>query len=1113
MRSILTAFLAVFSASMVFAQSPVGSIRGYCKDSSNSVVPNVTVELRSAATNTSQRAVADGTGYFQFLRLVPGVYEISAETPGFRKTTIRDVNVLVDQIISIDVKLEIGQVTEVVEVAASTATIEPEKISTGIAMDQNMVQNLPMANRRFNDLAILTPGVTFAANGTQAGGFAAAGSRAQSTNWTIDGTNALDPQVNGPLTSFRIAEAVQEFSVTTTAASAEFGRQNGAQVNVVTKSGTNTLHGSAFWFLRNDALQAADFFTNKLGGTKPILRRNQYGLTAGGPVVIPHVYDGRNKTFFFYSWEALKFKNPNPITAVVPTAAERALVRDPVNRAVVNLYPLPTNTAAAAGSLNFVGNGANAQDDNTHLVRIDHLFSDKDRLMGRYVTFAGTAANIGLLPGYGNTNRPGSKSFTATESHIWNPNFFTEVRVGFSQNKTDFRVEDFGINAASILQGVPGIVDATTDMLDSGLPRVQITGYTSIGAATNLPQGRITNTYEVFLNNTKIAPFGWSRHTLKFGYNGRRDETNRFLNGNSRGQAIFESFDKFAGTCADCGGRALLTQSTIRSGDTRSHWYRYPHSLYIQDDIKAKPNLTLNFGLRWEYFDSIVEKRGRATNFVPGVGPMIAGTNQILDLDPTKLGRSAFQFKTASFILPQGGLNKDWNNFGPVAGFAYTPKMGPGLFGDGKTVIRGGFRVGFDDVFNNIPANMVLNAPWTLTTTQIAGSTQPSVGYGWNLAFNQNVPLIARTTQAPGSPATGLLAFNAIDPNGRTAYAYNWNFGIQRQITSTSMIDVSYIGSAGHKLGIYIDANEPNVIVRNTGFRGNQAPNEQLFPYPLFGGVSFATFQGNSIFHGLVASTRIRTRHGLTMTGSYTWSHAIDNGSSFFGSDDDIGVGSGKFLNLERGNSGNDQRHRFINLFVWELPIHPKNGLLRQTIGGWSLSGITNLATGHPFTVYANTNQDFSGFNQRLDRPDIVGSGQLQINRGNPDNFFDPAYFGKITPSAPCPGYTAASNNPQSRGCAPVGRYGTEARNAFFGPGIINFDATVSKRWSLGTERAKLEFRGEFFNLFNHTNFALISSNRLMSSGAFGQLGSTSELNGGNTGGPRVIQLTLRLQF
>jgi len=1098
--------LFLSAAATCFA-APVGSIKGYVRDATGAFVPNATITLENQLTKVSAKAQSDSTGLYQFLDLPPGTYTLTAELTGFRTEVFPDVTVLVDQIVSLDFTLSPGQVTERVVVQGGvTALIEPEKISTGTNFDLKMAQNLPEINRRFNDLAIATPGVTLAAPGTQAGAFAAAGSRAQSTNWMIDGVNALDPQVNGPTNNFRIAEAVQELSVITTVPSAEFGRQSGAQVNVVTKSGTNEFHGDLFEFFRNDKLQAADFFTNKLNGTKNVLRRNQYGAYVGGPIV-------KNKTFFLYSWEALQQTNPLPTAATVPTAAQRASIKDPIAANLVKFFPLPTDPTQPAGKVNYVGNLAQSANDNTHLARIDHYISDRDRLMGRYIWFGGdtkSTQNPATLPGYSTLNKPGTQNLAVTETHTFSPTFFVETRAGFSRNKTDIKPQDNGFNAATVLP-IPGVVDGSVNSLDSGLPRVTVTGYTALGGATNLPQGRITNTYELFENATRI--FG--RHTIKFGWSGRREETRRFLDGNSRGSLTFNDFDSFAGLCAACNGQSLLLASTIRTGDTLSHWYRYANALYVQDNMKLKPNLTVELGLRYELLSVASEKRLKGSNFVPGIGPVLIGTNQLLDLDPTKKGRSAFVYKTAPITLSAAGTNPDNNNFGPVVGFAYTPQFGSGWLKDGKTVIRGGFRVSFDDIFNNIPVNQTLNAPFVLTTTQRAGTTQPAAGYGWNLAFDQNIPLVARTTQAPGAPAVGLVIWNAMDVNARTSYAYNWNFGVQRQIGHSSAVDISYIGSAGHKLGLFWDANEPNVIVRDPGFRGTQAPNEQLYPFPQWGGTSVGANIGNSTYHGLVIAGKMQLTNILTMNSSYTWSHGIDNASSFFGATNSNPPDDSRNIRAERGNSDNDQRHRFVNAFVLDVPVgkgraHLANvpGIVDQIIGGWTVSAITNLTTGVPFTVFANTSIDFSGFNNTVDRPDVVTAGPLTINRGNPDNFFDPSYFGKVGTNF-CPGSTV---NRVTSGCAPAGRVGTVPRNTFYGPGLINVDMAVGKTFPI-KERFKLEYRADFLNLLNHPNFAVTSANRSMNNGAFGQLSSTSQFNGGDTGSARVIQMTLKLRF
>ena len=1106
-------------ASVVFAiaadAAPVGSIKGYVRDASGAVIPGVILALQNELTSVTQKTTTDENGLYQFRDLQPGMYQVSAELAGFRKTTVRGILVLVDQLVPLDLVLNVGDITQEVEVTATATLVEPDKVSTGVNFDPDLTAQLPMVNRRFNDIALLTPGASLVPSGTQAGGLSAAGSRAQSTNWMIDGINALDPQVNGPTDSYRIAEAVQEVSVITTAPSAEFGRQSGAQVNVVTKSGTNQLHGSAFWFVRNDALQAADFFTNKLGGQKNVLHRNQYGGSLGGPI-------RKDRSFFFYSWEGLQLVSPSPTTAIVPTQAQRDAVRDPIARNILQFYPLPTDPSKPAGTINYVGNLPQSRDDNTHLARIDHTISDKDRLMGRYLWFGGSTVDAVTLPNNSRTNRPGSQNLALTETHTFSPRFFVETRLGFSRNKTDIKYVDWGLNAQTIFPGVPGVVDATKNRLDSGLPRITINGgYALLGAATNLPQGRITNTYELLLNATHVAPFNFTRHTVKFGYNIRREETRRFLDGNSRGSMTFPDWDHFAGTCSDCNGQSLLLTSTIRTGDTLSHWYRYAHAFYFQDDVKVKPNFSVSFGLRYELPSVVTEKRGKGSNFIPGYGPVLIGTNQLLDIDPTKRGRDSFVFRTVPFTLPRAGANPDNKDFGPMFGFAYSPHFGKGPSSE-KTVIRGGFRLSYDEVFNNIPVNQSLNAPFVLTTVQRTGLTQPSIGYGWNLAFDQNVPLVARTTQAPAAPAVGLISFNAYDLNARTAYGYSWNFGIQQQIASSSSIDISYVGSAGHRLGMFVDTNEPAVVVRDPGARGSQAPNEQFFPYPHWAAVSLGSFQGNSIYHGLVVSGKVRMRHSLTMNSSYTWSHAIDNASSFFGADNDISQpADSRNLRAERGNSGNDQRHRFLNAFTLDLPVGQgrrflasAHGVVEQILGGWSISGITNLATGNPFTVYAAnlSTVDYSGFNSLYYRPDIIQSGSLKIDRGNPDNFFDPAYFGKLG-NAFCPGSTI---NRASGGCAPVGRVGSSPRNGYYGPGLISFDMGAGKVFTLH-ETWKLQYRADFFNLPNHPNFALVTGNRSMNNGQFGQLSSTSKFNGGdssaNVGGPRVIQMTLRLMF
>jgi hypothetical protein len=1078
MKSIRLNLLFLYSVffGVVAIGAPVGSIKGYVRDASGAVVPQANVTLSNERTGIQLQTVSDATGLYQFLDLNPGSYRLTVTVQGFRPTEVKGLVVLVDQTVALDVKLELGNVTEAVEVSGSQALLQTENAATGTNITAEMTAGLPLANRQFTDLAVLTPGASFAAPGSQAGAFAVAGSRSQSTNWQIDGVNAIDPNVNGPTNSYRIADAVQELSVATSAYSAAFGRASGGQVSVVTKSGTNSFHGGLFEFDRNDALNATNFFTNALNGSKPVLRYNQFGGTLGGPI-------RRNKTFFFYSFERLDQINPAATTAVVPTVAQRASIVDPIAANLVKFYPLPTLPNAAAGTTNFVGNVPNSTKDNTNFIRIDHTISNADRLSGHYINYFGSVTSGGTLPTTGgSTNSPGQQNAELSEVHTFSPTLLSEIRLGFSRNKTHIQTQDANLNAQTILPGVPGVVDATSNSQDAGIPTVSISGgYANLGSATNLPQGRRSNTYEIYSDSTKIAVIGGTTHTIKFGWYGRREETWRYLDGTSRGSLSFASFANFAGTCATCAGVAQINSSTIHTGDTLGHWYRYPNAFYVQDDIKLRPNLTVTVGLRYELPSVLAEKRDKGTNFIPGVGPVLLGTNQVLGINTALVGPPSLTLTPGPVTLSSAGVKPDYTDFGPVIGVAWTTH-------DGKTVIRGGFRIGYDDLFNNIPINQTSNAPWSLTTTQTAGVTQPGP-YGWNLAFNQNVPLVSTT---PAGARVGLVSFNAEAPNAKQAYAENYNISVQREITKGSTIEVSYIGTSGHRLGVEQDQNQPTVIVNNPAVRGALAPNSQIFPYPTWAGVITGRFDGKSNYNGLVVSGMLHLNQHLTMNSSYTWSHSIDDTSSFLGTtfDSATPASSNAPLILQRGNSAFDQRQRFINAFVYDIPFTSKNRLVNEALGGWTLSGITNLNTGQPFTVLTNTSLDYSGFNQFLDRPNYVCGGPLTLNRGERTNLFNPACF------AP----------------AFAGVVGTTPRNAFYGPGLIDFDASIAKRFRI-TERVGLQFRADFFNTLNHTNFALASGNRTESSGTFGQISSTAGLSGGNNGGPRVIQITGRLTF
>lgn len=1094
MRKIAIALLTLFvlSALQIFA-SPVGTISGTVRDSTGAVVPNAKLTLTSTGTNAQVTTVTNPSGEFQFLQLPPATYSLVAEAQGFKKVNVSSVLVQVDQITHLDLTLEVGTLSESVQVESVAPMLENDKSTLSSVVDSRNISNMPLNGRQALDLALITPGVLPTAAGTQVLSFNVAGARSQSNTYLWDGVSNMDTQVNGNLNNFRIGDAVQEFSVQTSVASAEFGRGTGGTVSMVTKSGTNELHGSLFEYLRNNDFDATDFFINKNKGTKTPLHRNQFGGTAGGPIK-------KNKIFIFGSYEEFRQVNPTPSSTRVPTDAERAQVKDPVSAALLKFWPTANAIPVTTGGNNFIGNSLASTFDYTGLVKLDYKLRDADQLTFRYANYQGATFAAGALPNEGgNGNTPVSRNGVLIETHTFSPTLFNEFRAGYSRNQTFITVQDIGLNAANIFvdasgKPLPGVVDATKNLQDSGLPTISISGgFAPLGSTTNLPQGRITNTFEVFDNMSWVAPFGASKHSFRFGYHQRREQARRYLDSVERGSFSFLNWSDFA--------NGLVNSSSFKTGSTLAYWDRFPWDLYWQDQWKVRDNVTINYGIRYEYPSAIYQHRQDAVNFFPGVGPILLGTNKLLSIDPTKTGYAALTYSQAPFTAPDSGVGSDKNNFAPVVGVAYTPRFAKSIFGNDDTVIRFGFRVGYDDIFNNIPANMGLNAPYNLSTSQTAGVTQPDK-FSYAVGFNQNVPLVKFVN---GKPFVGLVGFSAEDPNIRSAYLYQYNFGIQRRFAQSVSLEVDYQGSAGHKLGMFVDQNQPNVIVNDPNVIGKSAPNVQIYPYPTFGSIGTGVAIGNSHYNGMVTTFNFQSRKGYFLQASYTWSHSIDYTSAYFGSTGELSSAANpKQINLERGPSSFDTRQRAVVVYNMDLPVGPghrllgwNNGFNRQAFGGWQISGITSAQSGQPFTVY-NTSNDFSGFAQGADRPDYLG-GPFVTNYSNPDLAFSPSQF---------------SSRP------PTGRVGTSGRNEFVGPGLVNYDFTALKNFAVWGERTKLTFRADFFNLFNHTNFANPGHSQ-SATASFGKITQTLGTavatavgtTAGPSGGPRTIQFAMRLTF
>jgi hypothetical protein len=1089
-KTLRTRLLVVFSllcfaaCASVLTAEPSGGVVGQVKDKKGAAIVGAKITLTRINTGATATTVSGKTGEYQFVQLAPAVYRLVATAPGFTTMTVASVEVLVDRNTQANLDLPVGSVTESVVVDSAVPMVETQQNTLSGVMEGKSISSLPLNARNFADLALLTPGATPSASGNQVSGFNVAGARTQSNSYLIDGVSNMDTQNNAGLSSFRVNDAIQEFSVQTSVPTAEFGRGQGAQVNAVTRSGSNELHGTAFEYFRNTVLDATDYFTKHTVSStarKATVNRNQFGGTLGGPI-------RRDKTFFFGSYEGFRQVAPTVTLSLVPTDAQRATVTDPISKALLAYWP---KGGTVQSGTNYTSNVPSSLMDNTGLLRIDHELSEKDRLSGHYIVYRGAQTVGGTTPlSGGYTNAPASTSTEVEENHIFTPTFVNVVRFGYSMNSSYNRVQDYGFNAASIFtdsNGSPlaGVVDATSNPQDSGLPNVSIVGgYATLGSSASYPQGRTSRTYELYDTATYM---GRANHTVKWGAHLRREDLRRYLDSASRGTIGFASFADFAV------GQA--TSSQLRTGSTMSHYRRYPLDFFLQDQWHPLPNLTINYGIRYELPSAIFELNDHGSNLVDGQGMTLFGSSTVLDIDTSKTGKASLTETTGTKYVTNSGVRPDRDNVSPVIGFSYSPDFA----GQGKTVLRGGFRIGYDETFNNIPANQSLNAPFNLTTTQTAGTTQTGK-FSYATAFSQNVSLVSNVgKQGPGTPTVGLLTLYAMQPNMPSSYNYAYNFSIEREITRSLSVEADYIGSSSHKLGVYLDANEPTVTVNDATKRGSVTPNEQTFPYPHFSSIYRGSAAGSSNYNGAVFTAKYRGRSAM-LQSSYTLGHSLDDTSSYFGSTSDSLPADPRHLKTEYGNSGFDLRQRWSTYYGFALPIGAghrilgsNNAISKRIFNDWQVSGMTVVQSGLPFTVHLSSSVDYSGFHQFTDRPNVIGSGKLKVRTNNPDSTFDTTYFSTSIGA---------------------GQVGTERRNQHYGPGLFDFDTSITKSLPIAGKYRFL-FRTDIFNLFNHTNFA--NPNATTSSSSFGKIKSTvagaSSTSGGAIGGARLVQFSGRISF
>jgi hypothetical protein len=985
----LVLFGLIFLGIQCSAQLDTGVILGTVLDPSGAIVPNASVVVQNQGTGASSNLTTDDTGNFIASALPVGVYRVTASAPGFKTRVNENLRVQVSDRLRIDLALETGQVTERVTINAEAPIVDTASTTLGGVVTSRQVQDLPVNGRNVMDLLQLIPGAMLRGGAsTQSVGGAQLFRSSGGVRFLLDGTDASRVDADDLNNTYgssrgRISrasiDAIQEFRVYTNSFSAEYGEALGGVVNLITKSGTNDFHGGLFEYFRNEKLDARNYF-NVPPAPKPPYRLNQFGGSVGGRII-------RDKLFFFGNYEGVRQRSGKTQSTFVPTVVFRQTVVLEV-RPAIDMLPLPNGeispTDARLGR--YVRNVSDPLSENTGSIKGDYMIGANDRLSARYnlnknltQTFFGVAqGQVQTAPGF-------LQIAKVNYTRVWSARVLNETGLAFNRAHIDPRsAQSDDIRAFPITA------------LGSG----------SAGVGPGLFDLRVANNSYTFLETMSYVT---GRQQLRFGGQVTRNQNNKELA--FQRTITYQLLEDFARNSPT----SIGTLGQPRAG-MRSTYY----GLFVQDDIQATRNLTINAGLRYQYDTSPTESHGRIANFNFATG----------QLDP--VGTTM--------------INAPKTNFAPRLGIAYTP------FASRNTV----FRAGYGMFYAHLNSAFAQNVPNNISQQSFSLTRQQApdlVGFPF--------PTIASFA--------GVSNFTALPRDFNTAYTQQWNFNIQQGLGSDSMLQVAYVGNRG----LHIDGPARNM--------NRLIPGTTTRPYPQYGNISLYTDYLNSYYHALQTTFRHRMRRGFTFNLNYTWGHSLDNAPTLFASfSDDANA------NLDYGNADGDVRHSLQFDYMFEIPAAP---MLPKALGsGWQINGITVMRTGFPIT----------GMSCACD-PLQVGAFTSR-----------PDYVGGTDPHPAVVDLPNSQLNLAAFAAPPRGRVGNLGRNVLRGPHAINFDFSMFKSFPV-TDRQRVEFRAEMFNIFNTPQFANPSGN-ITAPATFGRSLSTISTSSGFATN-RQVQFALRYMF